>query len=118
MSLSLFEKEGVNILWFVAKMNLGKPASDVIIGKTFLVLSDSCGLHFHLEITDSLVTLACKIKIGHISSQSPKMLEHAHIPYYFTGMTMVTAFPMFEVISSLQCYHNKHSLHMQEGVAL
>ena len=87
--MSLFEKEGVNILWFVAKMNLGKPACDVIIGKTFLVLSDSCGLHFHLEITDSLVTLACKIKISHISSQSPKMLEHAHIPYCFTAWPLL-----------------------------
>ena len=76
-----------------------------MIGKTFLVLSDSCGLCFHFANIDSLVTLACKIKIGHINSQSPKMLQHLHIPYCSIGMAIATAFPMFEVIPSL-----RHSL--------
>ena len=101
---------------FIPKMNLGKPAWDVMIGKTFL--SDSCGLCFHFENTDSLVTLASKIKIGHISSQPPIMLEHAHIFYCFIGMAMATAFPTFEVILSLPCCHNKPLLQMQEGVVL
>ena len=56
---------------------------DVMIGKTFLVLSDSRGLCFHFK--NSLVTLVWKIKIGHIQlpvTKNARAFTHSLLFYW------------------------------------
>ena len=62
-SHSLFINEGLNILWFLPKDKLKSH------NRQDFSNSDSCGMCFHFEGTDSLVSLAHEIKAGH--SQLP-----------------------------------------------